>query len=336
MADDSHYPTDPAQPLPIHHGEGGNGYALVPTPRADIEFERDGLDLATIVQILWTRGYWILAAAALGLAVALILSLFQTPLYRSTAVLELNPPTVPVLPGRGQDEGNLVVPNTDHEFLATQYGLLKSRTLAERVVQDLNLAKAGASEADGSTPEERTRVLTDRLARNVEIKPVRASRLVELSYTTENPARAARIVNGFTSAFLSSTLDRRFDATASAREFLKKRLETVRSKLDESERNLVAYAKANNIINTSNDSADTSEASSLPGASLVALNAAWRKRSKNGLPRNSATANPARSRKSVRERPRSGRKKRGWKPSIRKNPPLFVTITLTWSACAHG
>ena len=273
MAEDSYLLGEPSGPLPERRHRGPE---LVPYDNfyPDAETEREGLNLAAALQILWARGYWILAAAAFGLAIALVISLFETPLYRSTAVLELNPPTVPIMPGGAEQQDNLVVPNTDREFLATQYGLLKSRALAERVVQDLNLAKDSDGDADSSGPQAHLRAQTDTLAADIEVQPVRASRLVKLSYTSENPAKAARIVNGFADAFLSSTLDRRFEATAMARQFLKKRLGTVRVKLDEAERNLVAYAKANNIIDTGGAAEGKSDADSLSGASLVALNGA--------------------------------------------------------------
>lgn len=274
MAEDSYLRGEPSAPLPERRSQLGPEMFPYYDFHSDQEAKGEGFNLATVLHILWTRGYWILVAGALGLAVALIISLFEAPLYRSTAVLELNPPTVPILPGGSEQQDNLVVPNTDREFLATQYGLLKSRALSERVVQDLNLAQdeRGASHANAPA---RMRIQTDRLSEGIEVQPVRASRLVKLSYTSENPATAARIVNGFADAFLSSTLDRRFEATAMARQFLKKRLSTVRVKLDEAERNLVAYAKANNIIDTSGGTAgDKSDADSLSGASLVALNSA--------------------------------------------------------------
>ena len=274
MAEDSYLLGQPSGPLPERRNQRGSELVSYDDFYSENAAEHDGLNLAATLQILWTRGYWILVAGALGLVIALIVSLFETPLYRSTAVLELNPPTVPIMPGGSEQQDNLVVPNTDREFLATQYGLLKSRALAERVVQDLNLAKDGEADAANSSPQARLRSQTDKLAANIEVKPVRASRLVELSYTSETPAKASRIVNGFADAFLSSTLDRRFEATAMARQFLKKRLTTVRAKLDEAERNLVAYAKANNIIDTSGETSGKSDADSLSGASLVALNGA--------------------------------------------------------------
>lgn len=265
------------QNMPVNrHADGYRSLALVEPSGANEAQVHSELDLQGILHVLWTRRYWALAAAALGIAIALGISLLQTPLYRSTAVLELNPPTVPIMPGKGED-GTLAVANTDQEYLATQYGLLKSRTLAERVAQNLNLTKALDADADLSPSQRQRRVITT-LTEDLDVEPVRASRLVELHYTSEDPASGAKIVNGFADAFMQTNLERQFAATASARSFLSDRIKTVRLDLNEAERKLVEYAKANNIILTGGtggeDGEDGSSAGTLSGASLVALNAA--------------------------------------------------------------
>ena len=49
-------------------------------------------------------------------------------------------------------------------------------------------------------------------------------------------------------SFVSSNLDRRYGATAYARNFLKERLEELKLKLEESEKALVAYADEKELI----------------------------------------------------------------------------------------
>lgn len=242
--------------------------------------EGDLLDLAAISQILWTRRFWMLGAGALGLALALIYSLLQTPLYRASATLELNPPVVPILGAAGQGAAELTVPTTDWQFLETQYGLLRSRNLARRVVEDLNLINKSPDQAAVGSAEDRIEAKASSLSGGLTVTPRTNSRIVELTYTSADPQEAARYVNGFAEAFLASTLDRRYEATANARQFLERRLATARTALDESERKLVAYAKANNIIlaqgpgGGKSDAGGSAGGGSLAGASLVALNAA--------------------------------------------------------------
>ena len=245
----------------------------------DYDLERDGLDLATIWRILWERKYLVLAGAGVGLAIALIVSLLQTPLYQSTATLELNPPTIPILTnGNSESSGqNMVAPQADTDFLATQYGLLQSKALAAHVVEDLNLAANPNGGADGRSGAQRVRSMADGLSAHLTVDPVPQSRLVRLTYTSPNPSDSAKIVNGFANAFINSTLERRYAAAASARKFLEGRLAAVRNDLDQSEQKVVEYVQAHGIITTGDggdDGKQSDTSSSLQGASLVALNSA--------------------------------------------------------------
>lgn len=270
MAEDTYFPGEGPQRLPEKLNERPTDVGVARTLYPEDASDGESLDIRAIWRIVWTRRYWILAAGALGLAIALAMSLLQTPLYRATVTLELNPPTVPILSGNGTtDDANMVVPNTDQAFLATQYGLLKSRNVAKQVVTNLNLVGNDGS----ASREDRIDARARSLASALQVEPIPTSRLVKLSYTSTQPADAARIANGFASAFMSSTLDRRFEATASARKFLQDRLESVRAALNQSERKLVEYAKRNNIIATGNVEGEGAS-NSLSSASLQALNTA--------------------------------------------------------------
>ena len=61
--------------------------------------------------------------------------------------------------------------------------------------------------------------------------------------------RAARVANQVTTDFIQSNLERRYEASAYARSFLESRLAQVRQKLEDSERELAAYATSQQIIN---------------------------------------------------------------------------------------
>ena len=83
------------------------------------------------------------------------------------------------------------------------------------------------------------------------VSPVRDSRLVRLTFDSPNPALSARIANAFADNFISSNLERRFDASAYARTFLEQRIAELKAKLEDSERQLVAYATQQQIIQVS-------------------------------------------------------------------------------------
>jgi capsular exopolysaccharide synthesis family protein len=212
-----------------------------------------------------------MASIGVCLAGAIIVTLLTTPIYRATATLELNPPSVEVFQG---NKGQSVVQN-DKDFLPTQYGLLRSRTLAERVAQQLNLASNPEfldSEADRST---RQRIAASILVGNFEVQPVPMSRLVQISYSSPSPDLAARITNSYADSFINTNLERRYEANSYARTFLQNQISKVKGELEKSERQLVAFAQREGIINTARENAQSGgDANSLTGESLIALNLA--------------------------------------------------------------
>jgi polysaccharide biosynthesis transport protein len=260
----------PIWPLAPH--VGGGGLALpgqLDMPRQ----EAPGLELnlQTIWRIINEWRWLILGATAVGLAAAIIVTLLTTPQYKSTAVLEINPPAVEIMEG---SKGQPVVPN-DREFLATQYGLLESRSLAQRVAQEMNLASNEEfvpGDADRAT---KLKIAAGILMSNFEVKPVPQSRLVRISYASPDPQLAAQITNSFADNFINSNLERRYEASSYARSFLERQIANVKRDLERSERQFVGYAQQQGIINLGGgDAGQSSDAASLQGASLAALNSA--------------------------------------------------------------
>jgi capsular exopolysaccharide synthesis family protein len=229
------------------------------------------LNLQTILRIVNEWRWLILGSVAVGLAGAIIATLLTTPIYRAEAVLEINPPSVEILDNQ---KGQAVVPN-DREFLATQYELLKSRTLAQRVAQELNLAgneDVVAGEADRAT---KLKIATGILIGGFTIDPVPQSRIVNIAFESANPDLAAQVTNSFADNFINSNLERRYEASSYARSFLERQIANVRRDLERSERQLVTYAQQQGIINLGTTEAGAAgDSGSLQGASLASLNTA--------------------------------------------------------------
>jgi capsular exopolysaccharide synthesis family protein len=236
------------------------------------------LNFATIWRIVSEWRWLILGAVAVGLAGAIVATFLTTPLYRATATLEMNPPTVEIMdPTKGG--GQMRMGGDERSFLATQYGLLSSQALAQRVAQDLNLASNKDFVSQKLDRNLRVKIAGAAVAGNFTVKPVEGSRLVRISYSSPSPTLAAQITNAYADDFINSNLERRFAATAYARNFLERQIAKTKAELENSERQLVAYAQSRQIINlgagASSDqskSGSSSDASSLQGAELVQLN----------------------------------------------------------------
>lgn len=218
---------------------------------------------------------WLIAGITLACVLAaIVISLLITPTYRGSVTLEINREPTRVL-----EEQSDVAPaqGSDQDFLSTQIGLLKSRSLSERVARALNL---GSNEVlvpqEGGRRADRERQAVGVLRANLKVAPQRGTRLVNVTFDSTDPGTAARIANAFADNFIEANLERRYEANSYARNFLEKRLATVKAALEKSERQAVDYATRQGIIQlgapagTNAGSGETS----LDAASLVQLNQA--------------------------------------------------------------
>lgn len=232
---------------------------------------------------------WVIIGSVVGcLLLGIAATLLMQPLYTSRTMLQIDREASKVLNVEGLMPAEAL---TGEEFLTTQVGLLKSETLARRVVQSLNLAqdptflrmagreapeKRASSDAKSAATLEND--LTDTLMRNTRVTQQRGSRLVSIDFTSPDPALSARVANALAANFVTTSLERRFEASSYARTFLEERLRQVKQKLEESEKELVAYAAQKQIINVMSESATGPTADgatqSLTASNLSALNSA--------------------------------------------------------------
>lgn len=263
-----------AQPIwPLAPSVAGGNLAL-PTGWSARPDAADGaldLNLQTVWRIVQEWRWLILGAVAVGLAGAIVITLLTTPLYKATAVLEINPPSVEILDGSKGQAATL----NDREYLATQYGLLASRSLAQRVAQELNLPANETLIPGEMDRETKLKIATGMLMGGFEVDPVVTSRLIEISYTSDDPAFAAQVTNSFADNFINTSLERRYEASSYARSFLERQIANVKRDLERSERQMVAYAQRQGIINLGGGTpGETGDSGTLQGASLSAVNAA--------------------------------------------------------------
>ncbi len=232
------------------------------------------LDLPTFLRILQHWKWLVLGFVAFGLLGAILLTLVTTPVYRASVTLEANPPTVSVSDEETRQREAMI--GNSYDFVQTQAGLLSSKTVAQRTAQELNLANNAElvpPDADAST---RLRLATEVVHEGLKVTVPEDGQLISFTYDSTSPQLAAMVANGVAESFINSALQRRYEASAYARNFLERQIAKTRGDLERSERSLVAYAQAQGIIHTSvgEDGKPVSDAGSLQGESLVTLNKA--------------------------------------------------------------
>ncbi|HET9428538.1 MAG TPA: Wzz/FepE/Etk N-terminal domain-containing protein, partial [Allosphingosinicella sp.] len=183
------------------------------------------------------KWWWLIAAVIVACEVAAVIaSLMIQPQYAAQSTLEVNMEGVRVVDEKmgGIDGGQ----RNEREFLNTQAELLRSRAIAERVARSLNVANNAALFDLNTDRAAREAQAAAMVQGSVTVEAVRDSRLIEITAVSPDPALAAAIANAYGTSFIQANLERRFEATSYARNFLEQRINTVRQRLENSERQL--------------------------------------------------------------------------------------------------
>ena len=224
------------------------------------EYDSQESPLRKYWRILFKRRYAILSIVAACVGVALLLAMLTQREYtaRVTVQVDREAPKIVTSGGlEGADGGG----SFNNEFYQTQYTLLKSRSLSESVVRDLRLADnydfltgyqpSGIDDVKKLARSRRFDIATRIVNGGTIVSPVRLSSIIDVLFVSPNPAMAATAANAIGEKFIEENLNRRFEATAYARQFLQNRLNAVRTKLEDSERKAAEYASAQGLIKIS-------------------------------------------------------------------------------------
>lgn len=226
------------------------------------------LDFPALMRIVHHWRWLVLGAVALGLAGAILATLLTRPVYRAWVTLEANPPTFQVTENQDQQ---IVSGGDSYNFVATQVGLLQSRSVAERAAQELNLPNNADVVPQDIDASKRLRAATSLVAGNLTVVPPQQGQLIKFSFDSTSPQLAAGVANAVADGFIDTAIQRRYESSAYARNFLERQINKTRGDLERSERSLVAYAQQQGIVNTGNGQGGD-DTNSLQGESLVKLN----------------------------------------------------------------
>ncbi len=235
--------------------------------------------------------YVILGAVLACFLIGLVVTLMMTPQYTAVTTVEVSRESAKITDFQGVERDTS---SADQEFYLTQYGLLQARTLAERVANQLGLVddpkffeifgqKSDAPAftlVNGRYPAsgraERLRTAGGILLKNLSIKPTRMSRLVDIAFTSPDAALSARIANAWADNYIKTNLERKIQATSYGSNLLSRQLGQAKERLNESQRQLVAYASSQHIINLPAQTSSTGATveRSITADELAALNSA--------------------------------------------------------------
>ena len=250
------------------------GTEIRPRDEAQEQHTEQSFDLLVYWRILATRK-WSILGLTLGITVLAALVVFSIrPTYRSTVTLLIEAQKNKVV---GIEEVYAGM-SANREYFQTQAEIMKSRELAAKVVNRLDLARdpefdprqqeppfwrrwlgnigidlatIGISEDDVSASQDDaaiTKGVIRRFQARLTVEPVRLSQLVRVSFESSNPALAAKVANAVAEIFVESDLEARYQMTQKASDWLSERIGGLRQKLEASEKALQQYRDKERIV----------------------------------------------------------------------------------------
>ena len=238
----------------------------------------DEIDLLQLWHTLWRRKWSILSLFVVVVLVAILAVLSLTPIYRAGATLLIEQQAAKVV----SIEQVYGLEGTGNEYLQTQFELLKSRALAERVVKQLNLtthpefdprqqpeplidikgllanfnvnqvvpATLPEDLEEGVDPTE-AQILDDvtkAFMQRISVAPQGKSQLVRVEVEMADARMAAKAATDRDNGLIESLLLDTMDMSLTATNWMNSRLGELRNTLKKAEDRLQAFREKENLV----------------------------------------------------------------------------------------
>ena len=244
----------------------------------ETEHEEDIIDLQEYAKILRKHRWLILLTTATLTGLAAFIVSGMTPIYKATSTLlietqQTNPMNIDELIG---------IDTSNREYYLTQYEVLRSKTLAKRVVEEMGLYdhpdftndsddfvfssnnQSLDNSIDSAEPAVeaqslRNQLVVNRFIKRTTITPVKNTKLVRISFESNDRIFAARVANKIADTYILNYLDSRMEMGEKATIWLNERLAQLKVKLEDSQNRLLNYKEANGLVNIQGNNNQLSE-----------------------------------------------------------------------------
>ena len=241
-----------ASRLSIRDRKAGESLTVISPPALSWEQAPREPHLLDYVIILRKHQWLILTFLLTVVTVVTIASFKMKPVYDAAARVEVDKESQNMLPFQ---DSNAYDEYVDMEnYIETQTKILESETLALQTIKSLDLGRypefGGSPNSmdwtQSSGTQRRPAILGAFLGR-LGVRRVPNSRLIEVSFSAEDPQLAAQIVNAHLQNYIEQNFRSKYDATTQASNWLSAELEELRIKVEKSEDARLAYERDNHI-----------------------------------------------------------------------------------------
>jgi len=232
----------------------------------------DEVDISSILTAVAAKKYTVILSAIVAMIIAAFFVSTIAPVYRSTATLLIEKDQKKVV----SIEQVYNLDDTGKDYIVTQIELLRSRSLVERVVKELDLMNnpdfnsylkkpeksamgdflskfksyfVGAKKKPVRLSDEKLLVaVVNKVRGMVGVSQLGKTRIVKVSVEFTDPVVATDIANLLASGYIESNMESRVSMNRVASKWINSQLSVLKGKLEESEIQLQKYREQENLV----------------------------------------------------------------------------------------
>ncbi|MBN8968273.1 MAG: polysaccharide biosynthesis tyrosine autokinase [Rhizobiales bacterium] len=271
--------------------QGERSHAILENEMAGDREDQGGLgDLVNYALAFLRRQYvLILFVTMLAIGISLIYLRVTPPIYTAQVKVLFESPKAKFV----QQQSMLAESPLDVAQLESQIQVIKSKAITTSVVDQFNLVKdpdfnasvqplqkllgifkglfgASAAKDDGKTASEARDGVIAAFQDKLVTSRVGMSNVIEISYSSSNPQRAAEIANAVADTYIADQLNAKFEANRTARSWLQDRLRELGQQALTAERAVNAFKIQNNIVAAGGQLMDEQQVTDLNGRLVAA------------------------------------------------------------------
>lgn len=224
-------------------------------------------DASSIRAMLWRQRYILIVVTILSLLAATALWMLARPIFVASSTLQVQVEAPSLVEGEELLQPIISSQETPR-YLETIGSVLRSRTMAQRVVEMLELERDPRLFGDTPIPaDEQTAraVATTIVASGIEVVVPYNNRILTLNYRSPDPVLAAELANAYADAYIAEDISQGVEANSFARQFLEQQIQEVSVQLQEAEVQANGYARSNRLVNQQASAPSTAYSSSSSG-----------------------------------------------------------------------
>lgn len=223
---------------------------------------RREIHLGEVVLLIRRRIWLILRWALAGVGFAVLLLLISHKQYSSTATIQVHNDSESSLSlgDLGGVASQVIGGDALSVDLLTQQVILQNENVALKVMQDLKLAdhlpfsglRASTAGAENPFDDPAFRDKAVGLFQSrLRVTLVKGTRLIDVTYTDEDPKLAAQIANAVVDAYLVEVTQQRYDATSKTSEWLANQISGLKEKVGESQKQVNEFRQKAGLLGVS-------------------------------------------------------------------------------------